>query len=75
MAAGNVVYISMYKMTKLIFMWKCVWYETYVDVELKFMNSKWNRNQDSQLICYLATKLQDICPELTESIFHRFYYE
>ena len=47
-------------------MWKCVWYETYVDVEFKFMNSKWNTNQDSQLICYLATKLQDICPELTE---------
>ena len=33
-----------------------------MDAEFKFMNSNWNGDQDSQLV----TKLQDICPELTE---------
>ena len=49
-------------MTKWIFVWKCVCYETYMDVEFKIMNSNWNENQNGQL----ATKLQDISPELTE---------
>ena len=61
-ATGNVVYIFMYKHDKVdIYVEMCL-YETYVHVEFKFTNSKWNVNQDSQL----ATKLQDICPELTE---------
>ena len=35
-------------MTKLIFMWKCVWYETYVDIKFKYMNSEWKENQDGR---------------------------
>ena len=49
MAAGNVVYISMYKHDKVniyVKMLNVLSYKTYVDVEFKFMNSKWNRNQD-----------------------------
>ena len=68
-AAGNVIYISMYKNDKVdIYVEMClVWdIKSYMDVEFKFMNSNWNGDQDSQLVCYLATKLQDICPKLTE---------